>query len=79
MTQQTKDAFLFSTWAGPGVTSPHQGYDYICSTRQLSKRAVTKLVHEALERAGYNPHTSPSLIAAWLKLHRGFINRGEME
>ncbi len=76
MNQQTKDAFLLSTWAGPGVTNPQHGYDYLISTRQLTKRAVTKLVHEALTRAGYDPHTSPTLIAAWLKLHRGFITRG---
>lgn len=79
MTQQTKDAFLLSTWAGPGVSTPQQGYAYIVSTRQISRNAAKKLVHQALERRGANPHSGPGVVSAWLQLHKGYVKRGETE
>lgn len=71
MTKQEKqDYYLLSLWAGAAATSISHGYASVRELHRLTDRQARRRVHKALDRMGYNAHTGPTLIQAWLELHR---------
>lgn len=70
MQQPHADDVLLNAWAGAPVPSIAAGYDFVARSRAISRPHARRLVHKALERRGINPHVSPNVIQAWLRIHR---------
>ncbi len=71
------DISILYAWAGLPETI-QAGYKNVAYNDggRISARQAKKRVHDALERFGYDPHTSHKLIQAWLYWKKYFEKHG---